>query len=149
MRFAYADPVDRDSLVPRHRRGPQGREKPDGRNRRVCSCTIARTSIDVKFGTARRAPIVTIFPIIKIEPIMSGVAARLPEIGMACHGRDAERAVASARSTVGIWARALAKDGTLELTLARLGIAWEPSSRGIVIKPVVASVTTEPAEGEP
>lgn len=83
----------------------------------------------------------TIFPAVQIEPILSGVAARLPEIGMSCHGRDTERALASARSTVGIWARALAKDGTLEQTLARLGVAWEPSGRGIVIEPAVAPVT--------
>lgn len=84
----------------------------------------------------------TIHPSVSIEPIPSGVAARLPEIGMACHGRDADRALASVRSTVAIWARALASDGTLPQTLARLGVAWEDRGRGIVIEPTVAGVTS-------
>ena len=84
----------------------------------------------------------TIHPCVSLEPITSGVAARLPEIGMACHGVDADRALASVRSTVGIWARALASEGTLQQTLARLGVAWEDRGRGIVIEPTVAAVTS-------
>jgi hypothetical protein len=84
---------------------------------------------------------VTIMPSVCIEPISSGVAARLPEIGMACHGRDTDRALAAVRATVGIWARALASDGTLPQTLARLGVPWEDRGKGIVIEPNVAPVT--------
>jgi hypothetical protein len=83
----------------------------------------------------------TIYPLVTVESIRSGVAARTPEIGLAGHGRDTSRAVASVSSIVGIWARTLQGAGELELTLARLGIEYSAAGRGIVIEPAVSGVT--------
>lgn len=87
-----------------------------------------------KLGRARN---VTIHPTVKIEPVRGGVAARASEIGVSGHGRDTDRAVASVRSIVGIWARSLAASGQLEQALARLGVSWEDSGPTIDIKPRV------------
>ncbi|CAN5237636.1 hypothetical protein BH24CHL7_BH24CHL7_04320 [soil metagenome] len=79
----------------------------------------------------------TIRPTVMVEPIKAGVAARAIEIGIACHGRDEDRALAALRATVGIWARALASGGDLEGILARLGIVWEPGSDQLNVVPDV------------
>lgn len=83
----------------------------------------------------------TIHPSVTFASIRLGVAARATEIGLVCHGQDSGRALTSLRTAVGIWARALASDGTLEPTLARLGVAWDAQGQGIVVEPDVASVT--------
>lgn len=83
----------------------------------------------------------TIRPVVTVEPIRAGIAVRAREIGLACHGRDEERALASMRSTLGIWARLIAAEGTLEPTLARLGVLRDQEGRGIVVEPTVIAVT--------
>src|SRR5260221_13023808 len=110
---------------------------------RYLQTTDSEREIEARSNRAvDRSKNVTIRPSVFIEPIYSGVAARLPEIGMACHGRDADRALASVRSTVAIWARALASDGTLKKTLARLGVVWEETRRGRLVVPTLAGVTS-------
>jgi len=80
---------------------------------------------------------VTIHPTVHIEPIKAGMAARTPEIGLAGHGRDEGRALASLTSVVAIWARSLAQQGLLEGTLARLGVRWEGDGGVIRVEPAV------------
>jgi hypothetical protein len=83
----------------------------------------------------------TIRPVVSVEEIRSGVAVRAREIGLACHGRDEERAMASMRHTLGIWARALESEGALEGALYRCGVLWDANGAGIVIEPAVSAVT--------
>lgn len=68
----------------------------------------------------------TIVPTVTITAIQGGIAARAVEIGLAGHGRDQDRAVASLRSMLRTWVRCLAEDGELERTLARLGVVAVP-----------------------
>ena len=83
----------------------------------------------------------TIRPTVSVERIRAGIAARASEIGLACHGRDEERALASLRVTLGIWARAISQDGDLEPTLARLGVLWDDAGTGVVVEPAVRAGT--------
>jgi hypothetical protein len=83
----------------------------------------------------------TIRPIVSVEPIRAGIAVRAREIGLACHGRDEQRAMVSMRHTLGIWARMLESEGDLEGVLARCGVLWDAAGTGIVIEPAVSPVT--------
>lgn len=84
----------------------------------------------------------TIYPAVRIEQIRGGVAARAPEIGVTAHGVDADRALASIRSIVGIWARSLAGVGQLEQVLARLGVTWDDAGSKIDVKPRLIADTS-------
>jgi hypothetical protein len=75
----------------------------------------------------------TIAPVVTVTEIKGGIAARAVEIGLAGHGRDRERAIASLRSMVRTWARCLLEDGELERTLARLGVATQEGGEGLDI----------------
>ena len=83
----------------------------------------------------------TIRPVVTVESCRAGIAARAREIGLACHGRDEERAMASIRVTLGIWARLLATEGDLEGTLARLGVLWDDAGAGLSVEPIDSRVT--------
>lgn len=73
----------------------------------------------------------TIVPVVTVTEIKGGMAARATEIGLAGHGRDRERAMASLRSMVRTWARCLSDEGELERTLARLGVVARPDGDGL------------------
>lgn len=75
----------------------------------------------------------TIIPTVTVMAIQGGVAARAVEIGLAGHGRDQDRAVASLRSMLRTWARCLSEDGELERTLARLGVVAVPGGDTIEV----------------
>ena len=75
----------------------------------------------------------TIIPTVTITEIRGGIAAEAVEIGLAGHGRDQDRAVASLRSMLRTWARCLSEDGELERTLARLGVVVVPGGDTIEV----------------
>lgn len=83
----------------------------------------------------------TIRPAVQVESIRGGTAARAIAIGLACHNRDGEVAVASLAYVVRIWARALADEGDLESVLADRSVDWDHDGDGIAVVPVVTRVT--------
>ena len=64
----------------------------------------------------------TIEPTVTVSSIKGGVSATAREIGLAGHGADEERAVASLHSMVLTWAQCLAAEGELERAIARRGV---------------------------
>lgn len=97
----------------------------------------------MQFGLARREDVrnMTIMPVVTVTEIRGGIAARASEIGLAGHGRDQERAMASLRSVVATWARCLAEAGELERTLARRGVASNEGDDALRVELVLGDVT--------
>jgi len=81
----------------------------------------------------------TIRPVVEVGPIRNGVAARVPSIGLAGHGRDSARAVAALERGVLAWCHGLAATGALQESLERRGIEWHAEGDGILVDPQVVS----------
>lgn len=83
----------------------------------------------------------TIHTTVTIAIVKGGIAARSEEIELVGHGRDRDRAVSSLRSAVEVWARCLARDGSLEGALEARRVVFSHSGDGIVVEPRLVSVT--------
>lgn len=83
----------------------------------------------------------TIEPTVTVTKIKGGVAAKAVEIGLAGHGRDQERALASLQSMVRTWASCLLAAGELERSLVRLGIATRSDTEELRVDTTARRIT--------